>query len=73
MPRRKKEELQEIQEEIKETIQTQKVMMCGHEEIPHAVDCKACWEGKRFCGLKWFRCGGHGPHVETDCEKLCMR
>lgn len=51
---------------------TEKKVVCGHEEVVHAVDCKQCWQvEKRFCGKKWYRCGGHGVHIELDCQELC--
>lgn len=50
----------------------EKPVICGHEEVKHAIDCKQCWQvEKQFCGKRWFRCGGHGEHIELDCQKLC--
>ena len=47
-------------------------IVCGHEEIVHKPDCKACHSLKAFCGQRWNRCGGHGEHHENDCQTLCI-
>ena len=50
-----------------------KKIVCRHEEIVHRTDCKQCWDvEKKYCGKKWLRCGVHGEHIETDCQKLCV-
>jgi len=69
----KKSELREgSKNKPKSELSDDKPLICGHEEIVHSPICKPCHAGKAFCNLKWFRCGGHGEHVESDCQTLCV-
>ena len=72
MPRLKGSKNKVEKKESVDSVGSVKVSICGHEEIAHPADCKVCHEGKRFCGLRWNRCGSHGEHVESDCGKMCM-
>ena len=48
----------------------EKDVICGHEEVTHPEKCHI---GElQDCDRFYWRCGGHGEHYKTECQKLCV-
>ena len=70
MPKTKKAVKEETKRASAPRVHEPKPLVCGHEGVVHPATCRVCTK-KVACGFNWLRCGGHGEHIEVDCQKLC--
>ena len=67
---KKMPKVKKVKGETTPRIPSFKPLVCGHEGVVHPDDCRVCTK-KVPCEMNWLRCGGHGEHIELDCQKLC--